>query len=71
MESLQLALMIFAMVATLVVLVVGVVSFATHGESYIQHANKLMRTRVFVQGLVLAVCALIALVVWFVTGSPG
>ena len=71
MESLQLALMVFAMVATIVVLVVGVVSFATRGDSYVQHANTLMRTRVFLQGLVIAICAVVALVVWLVSASSG
>ncbi|MCH7487014.1 MAG: HIG1 domain-containing protein [Proteobacteria bacterium] len=64
MESFQLALMIIALVATLAVVVVGVVSFATHGEWYIKHANQLMRARVIFQGIVLAVIAVVAWIFW-------
>ena len=48
-----------AMLATLVVLVVGVVSFGVHGNFYLRHANNLMRLRVVMQGLAVAVLALI------------
>lgn len=68
MESFQLALMIIALVATLAVVVVGVVSFATHGEWYIKHANQLMRARVIFQGIVLAVIAVVAWIFW-ISGS--
>ncbi len=69
MESFQLALMIIALVATLAVVVVGVVSFATHGEWYIKHANQLMRARVIFQGIVLAVIAVVAWIFWI--SSPS
>ena len=49
----------FAMLATLVVLVVGVVSFGVHGDFYLRHANNLMRLRVVMQGIAVAVLALI------------
>ncbi len=64
MEGFQLALMIIAMVATIAVVIVGVVSFATHGEWYIKHANQMMRARVIFQGIVLAVIAVVAWVFW-------
>ncbi len=48
-----------AMLATLVVLVVGVVSFGVHGDFYLRHANNLMRLRVVMQGIAVAVLALI------------
>lgn len=48
-----------AMLATLVVLVAGVVSFGVHGDFYLRHANNLMRLRVVMQGLAVAVLALI------------
>ena len=40
-----------AMLGTLLVLVIGVVSFAVHGEFYKKNSNKLMRLRVLLQGL--------------------
>ena len=40
-----------AVLATLVVLVVGVISFAVHGPFYKKHSNHLMRLRVLFQGL--------------------
>ena len=64
MESFQLALMIIAMVATLAVVVVGVVSFATHGEWFVKHSNQMMRIRVIFQGIVLAVIAVVAWIFW-------
>ncbi len=48
-----------AMLATLVVLVVGVVSFGVSGDFYLRHANNLMRMRVVVQGIAVAILALI------------
>ncbi len=48
-----------AMLATLVVLVVGVVSFGVHGDFYLRHANNLMRLRVVLQGFAVAIIALI------------
>ena len=53
-----------AMLATLVVLVVGVVSFGVSGDFYLRHANNLMRLRVFMQGIAVAVLAL--MVFWAV-----
>ena len=49
----------FAMLATLVVLVVGVVSFGVSGDFYLRHANNLMRMRVVMQGIAVAILALI------------
>lgn len=57
----------FAMVATLVVLVVGIVSFAVHGRFYQKNANKLMRARVILQGLALAIFGLIT---WLAISPP-
>ncbi len=48
-----------AMVATLVILVVGLVNFARNGEFYQKHSNNLMRARVIGQGVALAIFALI------------
>lgn len=47
-----------AMAATLAVLVVGVISFAVHGEFYLRHANHLMRLRVVLQALAVAIMGL-------------
>ena len=44
-----------AMLATLVILVVGLVSFARHGAFYQKHSNNLMRARVIGQGVALAI----------------
>jgi len=49
----------FAMFATLVVLVGGVVSFGVHGHFYQRHSNNLMRLRVVLQGIAVAIFALI------------
>ncbi len=49
----------FAMLATLAVLAVGVISFGVHGDFYMRNANKLMRLRVIMQGLAVAILALI------------
>jgi len=51
-----------AMGATLLVLVIGVVSFAKHGEFYQRNSNYLMRLRVLFQGVALAVLAAIVYV---------
>ena len=53
-------LMIIAMIATLVVVVVGIVSFAVHGRFYKENSNKMMRLRVLLQGVAIAIFALIA-----------
>ncbi len=59
METVLPYLLGFAMLATLVVLVVGVVSFGVHGDFYLRHANHLMRLRVLLQGIAVAIIALI------------
>ena len=46
-----------AMVATLVVLIIGVVSFGVYGDFYKRHANNLMRARVLFQGIAVAIFA--------------
>lgn len=51
------ALLLAAMVATLVVLVIGVVSFAVNGKFYLKNSNNLMRLRVVMQGIALAIFA--------------
>ena len=51
--------LVLAMAATLGVLVLGVVSFAVHGEFYRRHSNHLMQLRVLFQGIALAVLATI------------
>lgn len=56
-----------AMFATLVVLVVGIVSFAVHGQFYVKNANKLMRARVILQGVALLIFALI---MWLAVAPP-
>ncbi|NQV45841.1 MAG: HIG1 domain-containing protein [Rhodospirillales bacterium] len=56
-----------AMLATLAVLVVGVVSFAVHGRFYVKNANKLMRARVVMQGIALLIFALI---MWLAVAPP-
>ncbi|MEE9317108.1 MAG: HIG1 domain-containing protein [Rhodospirillales bacterium] len=59
METVLPYLLGFAMLATLVVLVVGVVSFGVHGDFYLRHANHLMWLRVALQGIAVAIIALI------------
>lgn len=49
----------FAMFATLLILVVGLVGFARNGPFYKKHANNLMRARVIGQGVALILFALI------------
>lgn len=51
-----------ALLATLIVLVIGIVSFAVSGKFYVKNANYLMRARVVMQGIALAIFALIT---WF------
>ncbi len=50
--------MIIAMVATLGVLVLGLVSMVKGGEFNAKYGNKLMRARVWVQGIALLFLAL-------------
>ena len=52
-----------AMFSTIVVLVIGVVSFAVHGDFYKRNANKLMRLRVLFQGLALALFAILLFII--------
>lgn len=54
----------FAMLATLSVLVVGIISFAVHGRFYVRNSNKLMRARVILQGIALLIFAVI---MWLAT----
>ena len=53
-----------AMLGTLLVLVIGVVSFAVHGEFYKKNSNKLMRLRVLLQGLALLFFAILLFVIF-------
>lgn len=55
-------LLVAAMLCTLAALVIGVVSFAVHGEFYVKNANRLMRLRVVLQGLALAFFAVLLFV---------
>ena len=52
-----------AMLGTLLVLVIGVVSFAVNGEFYKKNSNKLMRLRVLLQGLALLLFAILLFVI--------
>ena len=52
-----------ALLGTLLVLVIGVVSFAVHGEFYKKNSNKLMRLRVLLQGLALLFFAILLFVI--------
>jgi hypothetical protein len=61
METLLSYLLGLAMFATVAVLATGIISFAVHGEFYIRNANKLMRLRVLMQGIAVAIFALILL----------
>lgn len=60
MDSFLPVLLVLALVATLGVLVFGIVSFALHGEFYRKNSNLMMRWRVGLQGVAVAVLALIA-----------
>lgn len=53
-----------AMALTLLVLFVGIVTFAAGGKFNAKYSNKLMRLRVLFQGIAIAV---FALAVWFST----
>ena len=50
-----------AMFLTGVVLVFGVISFGVNGDFYSKHSNNIMRARVILQGLALA---LLAAILW-------
>lgn len=62
MESVLPFLLGVAMLATLGVLVVGIVSFALNGPFYQKNSNKLMRLRVLGQGIAVAIMGLIVLI---------
>lgn len=49
----------FAMFATVVVLVTGIVGFALNGKFYQRNSNKLMRLRVMFQGLAILILGLL------------
>ena len=53
-----LSLLGFAMFATVRVLAIGVISFGVHGDFYLRHANHLMWARVILQGISVAILAL-------------
>ena len=63
MDSLLVFLLGSAMLCTLFVLVIGVVSFAMHGEFYKKNSNKLMRLRVLLQGLAILFFAILLFVI--------
>ena len=63
MDSLLAFLLGSAMFCTLFVLVIGVVSFAVHGEFYKKNSNKLMRLRVLLQGLAILFFAILLFVI--------
>ncbi len=63
MDAFLVFLLGIAMLCTLAVLVVGIVSFAVHGEFYRRNSNKLMRLRVLFQGLALIFCAILIFVI--------
>lgn len=50
-----------AMVATLIVLFIGLIGFAGNSKMNAKHGNKLMRARVVLQGVALALFAIIML----------
>jgi len=58
METVLSFLLGFAMLATVAVLAIGVISFGVHGDFYMRNANNLMRLRVIMQGIAVAVLAL-------------
>ncbi|HIM24202.1 MAG TPA: twin transmembrane helix small protein [Rhodospirillales bacterium] len=58
MDSVLPYLLGFAMFATVAVLAIGVISFGVHGDFYLRHANHLMRARVILQGISVAILAL-------------
>ncbi len=54
-----------AMLATLAVVAVGIISFGVHGSFYMRNANKIMRLRVIFQGVAIAIVALIGFLATF------
>lgn len=61
MDSILPFLLGLAMVATLIILVVGLVNFARNGPFYQKHSNNMMRARVIGQGVALLIFAAIML----------
>lgn len=51
----------FAMFATVVVLVLGIVGFAFNGKFYQRNSNKLMRARVLFQGIAILILGLLTI----------
>jgi hypothetical protein len=58
MSTIFIILMGLAMIATLVVLITGVIAMLKGGEFNQKHGNKLMNARVFLQGLAIFFLAL-------------
>ncbi len=54
-----------AMLATLAVVAVGIISFGVHGDFYMRNANKIMRLRVIMQGIAVAIVAFIGFLATF------
>ena len=57
--------LVMGVLATVMVLVIGIISFAVHGPFYQKHGNHLMRLRVLFQGVAIAT---LALSVWLAAG---
>ena len=58
MDSVLPYLLGFAMFSTVAMLAIGVIFFGVHGDFYFRHANHLMRARVILQGISVAILAL-------------
>ena len=58
MGSIQIILVIF-MVATLAIVVVGVIAMAVNGKLNKNHSNRLMRLRVLFQAIAVLICVII------------
>ena len=65
MDTLLSILLGLAMLATLALVAVGIISFGVHGDFYMRNANKIMRLRVIMQGIAVAIVALIAFLATF------
>ena len=63
MSGLFVVLVVFAMVATLGVLIVGIFGMAQGGEFNRRNANKLMRARVVLQGVAVLLFAVLMLAI--------
>ena len=61
-----------AMLATLAVVAIGIISFGVHGDFYMRNANKIMRLRVIFQGVAVAIVASLGLLAAFCSNDgPG